>query len=473
VLANGVWFGVIDAGVLVSRDSASYLGFTPERTVGYPLFLQALGSLYPGSLAVVQLNLHLAAVAGLGITLARTTPWRWVGFAVMVMLASHGAIQQLAVWHLSDSLFVTLSIATLTAAGRLIATGAPGWAFAAGALCACAILVRPAGYYLIGVLAFVALTLPCTSGRYRASPGRLVAALIVPLAATLLVAASANAARWGVFSTQVIGGYSLVGHVAVVIESRPASPYPELASRLAERVQPVVARRPEHPWPRAYQHVTTGDYNELLWDNLVPEIAAWVAVEMPEADPRVAISAVASALGTRAILDHPVWYLRHVTSHFIGLAAPLLDEPGRFDLDVAWATAASNEELSHTPQLLEAGIEPSPEGIVPVPPVIARLLWLLNLPWVVLGTWSTPLLALLGIAVPVCASLALLRPSPLVAIVALFGIACVGYLLLVAAVQVALPRYTLAGVPAALSFLLLLGGAAADRAATTMRQARA
>ena len=444
LLANYLYFGYFDINLLVATDSASYIGTSPLRTVGYSLFLSTLGSVNPGWVAIVQLNLYLASVIWLGASLLRLFAWPWMACVVTLMLAGHTSLQLLAMWQLSDSLFATLTIAAMTSMAYLVVRPSLRWALATSLLCGAAILVRPAGYYLLGVLVFLSLTVTV-----RRLPMHL--ALWLPVVGCLLSASLFNVARFGVFAPQVIGGYSLVGHVGEKIEPGPNSPHPQLAAAIQARLEPVLARRGA---PEADS--VEDDYNEILWLNVLPEIAAHVARTDPQTNQRVAMSEVAGSLARKAILDHPGWYVQRVASQLGGLVTRLFDPPARVDLEIAWAAGESNELLARSPRLSEQGITPS---IVPqdgfAGPVVT-FGWLANLPWVVLSAYEEILLVLLACATLVLTVSALRTRSSYSTYAAMLGLSVVGYLVLVSAMQIALYRYALMAVPATLLLVLFL-----------------
>ncbi|GEM_PF-4209463 len=454
IMANYLYFGHFDIALLVAPDSASYLEFTPERTAGYPLFLRLLSPLYPQSVAVAQLNLYLAAVIWLGHSMLRLFPWPWAAWLVTLMLAGHTSLQLLAMWHLSDSLFASLTIAVLAAIAHLLMRPSTRWAVVASTLCAAAILVRPAGYYLFGVLIFLSITMPARNIRMQT-------ALWVPVTASLVIASATNMVHFGVFSPQVMGGYSLVGHVAEKIESQPGGVHASLAESIAARLRPVLEKRPVAPYPLGYQEITTADYNEILWQNVIPEIAAYVARTDPTKDAQVATSAVAGELARTVIRTHPAWYARHVTAHFLGLADPLLDDPPRVDLEINWSAEHSNRLLADSVELSLQGIPPSRVVDKPLPTLLAAVLWLLNLPWVILAAYAVPLLIVLALATVMLSLLSISRRTPLICFTAVLGLSAMGYMLLVSSVQVALYRYTLIAVPPT-ALLTLIGLATAS-----------
>lgn len=299
-------------GVCLQPDSVSYLTFSPERTIGYPLFLMLVGvgsdDLVP--LLIAQSGLLLGALAVLAYQLGRVCNDRLAAVIAYALMAGNASLLGYAGSMLTEALFVTLLALHLAAVAALCVGFRWAVACAAGLLLGVAILVRPAGYAFLGTLPAFLLLLP---------KRRLTGTITVALAAALplLGAATANQIRHGFFATQSIGGYSLLGHTAHLIEPGMASGFGDLPARIAEvtatfRFEIVTARFPHEAW-----RVAMNAYNAQLYGAVLPTIEAWRETQAPEIRP--GMDSLVARLAREAIRHDPVGYARQFSANYYGL----------------------------------------------------------------------------------------------------------------------------------------------------------
>lgn len=321
----------------VDWDSGSYLGWASERTVGYPLFLDALrwigGDLR--WLLTIQLNALIASFAILGWSIDRLLGTRLVGWVVFVLLATSSRLLSFPFNVLTESLYATgicLLLALLCECARWH-PGAPSpldpaprpavqsrrWRLsvmvATSVLLAGTELVRPAAFGAAGMLLLPVLW-------NRGERWRSIAALSLPYLAIITAAAAVNASRFGYFATSSMGPVSLLGHAAWNIRADQCPELPGLAARVERRLAPVLARRPaELSWPREYYFWTSDEYNELLWANAMHETHSWVeerARTEPVPSQVAEMMRVRGALARAAIVSDPSRFAWHVGAHLWG-----------------------------------------------------------------------------------------------------------------------------------------------------------
>lgn len=316
----------------VDWDTASYLGRSPERTIGYWLLIELI-SLPSGDLRwmlVVQLNALLASFAFLGRAVDRLLGSRVVGWAVFVLLATSPRLMSFPFSVLTESFYATglsVMLALLCLAARSWRDGGDARAAVPGrsarmallasssAVLAITELVRPAA---LGLAAMLLLPLLWARGeRLRA-----LAAVVLPYAVIIAAASFANERRFGFFATSAMGPVSLLGHVAWNINAKNCPELPELADRIERRIAPILARRPATlAWPKEYFFWTSDEFNELLWANAMPETHAWVEEQArlrPIENETVERLRVRSTLAKSALRADPWAYLRHVGAHLWG-----------------------------------------------------------------------------------------------------------------------------------------------------------
>ncbi len=341
----------------VDWDSGSYLGWASERTVGYPLILEAIQRAGGGLkwLLPIQLNAMLASFWLLAWSLDRLLRTRVTGLAVFVLLATSPRLMSFPFNVLTEAFYacgIAVVLALLCECARWgapapvvidaggaseargadadggepatapsIGTSAPSRGArlailgAASAALACTELVRPAAF---GMAAMLLLPILWNRGERLRS----AAALALPYLLIIGAAAAVNQVRHGYFATSSMGPVSLLGHVAWNIRPETCPQHPELAARLERRLAPVIARRPpDLSWPREYYFWTSDEYNELLWANAMPETHAWVeeeATRRPIPNQVAEMMRVRGALARSALLADPKAYARHAAAHLWG-----------------------------------------------------------------------------------------------------------------------------------------------------------
>ncbi len=301
----------------LNPDSAGYFTFSVNRTVGYPLFVHAVLTLFGDIrwLVPVQLNLLLGAFVLLGLAVAYAFRSVLAGMVVVLSLFVSIPLLVLSCHLLSEALYIPVLCLHVVAVLMLLHRKRKRWALLAGMTMGLAIGVRPAGYALLAGLPVLLL---CIRDRRLLMAGLLVggAALVI------LGAGLVQYERSGILGTQSLGGLSLVGHVAPILMEDVENDYPQLTRRIAQRIRPLAADLEGLSFPREHWQKTSRTYNTLLWENVFPEILEHLRRHKPglgSVERDVRANDIAMALATSAILERPWWYVRHASAHFLGL----------------------------------------------------------------------------------------------------------------------------------------------------------
>ena len=309
-LASGATLAAL--GVCVQPDSGSYLTFSPERTIGYPLFLALAGAIEGGltGLPVAQSGVLLGGLATLAHQLGRVCGDRLAAVVAFAFMAGNASLLGYAGSILAETPFAALLALHLAAVAALCVRFRWRTALAAGLALGCAILMRPAGYAFLGALP--ALLLLLAKRRVAGT-----AAVAVAAALPLLAAATINKTQHGFFATQSIGGYSLLGHTAHLIEPGMASAFDGLPARIADRTGEFRAEIRSARFPHDAWRAGMNLYNPQLYGAALPAIEEWLA-ERP-ADTRPGIDDLVGRLAREAIAHDPAGYARHVAAQYYGL----------------------------------------------------------------------------------------------------------------------------------------------------------
>lgn len=222
---------------MLHNDSPGYIDFSPDRTAGYPIFLNLITIVF-GSVQVapkVQLVLLAAAVSFLGWSVYRTFSAPCFAPIMVLVLFGLSAVSKFHAYILSEALFISLLCAMMGCLIVLVAYPTVRLAALAALTCGLAITVRPAG---LSLLAIWPPLIWFIWGRCAGNRWRLVAAVAVPLVLCYVT----ESAIWH----RVHGGgwtdrpyrvdYHLFGKV-LMMESEPSVQDDQLASLVTEARQ--------------------------------------------------------------------------------------------------------------------------------------------------------------------------------------------------------------------------------------------
>lgn len=234
---------------LVRGDSRSYLRFDPDRTAGYPVFVDAIVAVFgaPEAVPKAQIVLSAAALAFLGWCLHRAFGASAVApLPLCVPLVRSEFAQFQAAIH-TESLFVSLLCVML--GGIVLLAARPTWPRAAVSALACglAVTVRPAGASLLPIWPIV---LWFVWARCRGRRARLAAAVAVPVVACLAVESLIWRAEHGAGLRPNRADLHLYGK-AFLIGSAPAAPagaapgFVAEARELAAPMRGLIAAAPD------------------------------------------------------------------------------------------------------------------------------------------------------------------------------------------------------------------------------------
>jgi len=220
-------------------------GFWPNfsiRTIGYPIFLKIVYLVFSTSFAVAAAQHAITLVSRLFFirAMARAFPRRpFLPIAVSLGLAAHAAISLHVLSdssYMADSLFVSVVVVTL----GLLALGLEGrkkspfvWASFSAAM---AVLIRPAGFFLVPLLALALVFMI----RNKFGRGPLIAA-VLPCAAVFLSQMVYNASVIRSFMLSGFSEHALISLTSTFLE--PDASYGPTANLAIKRCRAVFKDR--------------------------------------------------------------------------------------------------------------------------------------------------------------------------------------------------------------------------------------
>ena len=314
-------------GVLLNLDSSRYFmivdqinkGFWPSlsiRTLGYPLFLKVIYAIFSTSAAVamVQHAITLASRLFFIWAMARSFPRRpLVPLAVAAALAAHAAIAEhvlLDSSYMTDSLFVSLIILTLGFLILGLARGKKALFIAASLSAAGTVLVRPAGLFLVLILALAAVFM----ARNRLGWARIIA-VAAPCAAVLLMQMTYNALTIGTFSLSTYSDFAMISLTSTFLE--PDAAYGRTANQAIARCRSVFQEKDRRTmstsWdPKAIRFVFRRYYER----NRIRIANVFLAAEPTEEyNLYLKWRPLWRRMALDALRKHPVFALKYISSN--------------------------------------------------------------------------------------------------------------------------------------------------------------
>lgn len=253
----------------LAPDSATYVTWSPARTLGYTAFLHGYHLFFESwkYLPLVQLNFLFVSILALAYAIARIWKNYICGWFFLVLASGAGGAMLLSSADmLTEGVFagvIMLHLACL----YLFLNGSRAYAgLLAGCFLAAAILLKSVATAFLGPVALLLIFL-------RSRRMTVLAFIFCPAFTAWLAPSVYNYVHDGFFESTVIGGYALGGYVAWGIRPHPGSAYPVEAKLIEQRLAPILAKRPAHfKNVREYLDYTLNEYNLLLWGNMVPEL---------------------------------------------------------------------------------------------------------------------------------------------------------------------------------------------------------
>jgi hypothetical protein len=210
-----------------------------------------------------------------------------------------------------------------------------------------AISVKAVGVVLLVPAALAYRFIPGSLARRRG----LMATVLVPPATIYLAMCFYGYTLNGKFSPTVGGGYSLIGHVAWMLdpESLPEA-YRELGRVKMKEIQALYSAIPPYTEPNAYVDYTLNRYNSGLYEILIPSFVPRIIALTPPPDSNpgtasatnldVRTNELFGAWARAAVAARPLDYAAHSILHFWGLWRDSLRQIYRMGDARRWLLAA-------------------------------------------------------------------------------------------------------------------------------------
>lgn len=432
---------------LMEGDSPAYIHGLPDRTPGYPLILRAIASTTPdyALLSWVQYGALIAATIAFSDAFGALLGIPLAGLAVGVAIFANFALMRYPTGIASESLYLALIMVHGAAVLNSFRDVRWIWPALAGLALGLAILMRPVGYAFLFALPWLVVA-------WRERRVARTAWLAFTVGAPLLLACLGNYATRGYFATEEFGGSNLIMQVATMIPER----LPEVDANAS-----ADARRDLAPLRNAEQAASNWRLRALIEeltynstrpavDGLTDAVISQDRARWASANPDwhgIAANTIQWRLAWATVAHDPIGYAGKVMRQFYGMwFVPLLTDPD--------ALARASEILAR-----DAGWDPALR-VAPQLKALSHGMWLAKL-----VLFAAFLIAVAGTLVAAC-----FKRDPALRALAYFSWTVCCYFGLVAALEVALPRYSLMAWPfqcaVAAGVLVWLGRVSAPRTRT-------
>jgi len=305
---------------ILTPDSGTYLSMPHIR--GYPVKLLAeLGiALGAGAWWIVfwQLAFFVAAAFLLGWSTGKLLNAPWAGWLLTATIVTNSHLLSYTHFLMSEATFIVLVMCFTAFGMRAILKQKMSDLVLCAIAAALAILIRPAAYALgVGLIALLIAVRPWKIRQTLAS--------LATFAMVISAGAMPNLITYGVFSTHMIGGAALIGHVIHFADKDAPYKDPKFADAMIDSVAGISTAASAR-YPEEYWHVTTNEYNKLLWGTMAPRARQFLeeranarGLALSPAALEGQIDTGFRQVATTIILDHPMEYVRHVAAHVYGM----------------------------------------------------------------------------------------------------------------------------------------------------------
>jgi hypothetical protein len=418
---------------IFQSDSASYIEWSPDRTPGYPFFISLVAAISPDYriLPVVQYTLLIAAAILLCDALASLLQSFWSGIALGLAIFVNLPLMRHPTGIMADSLFMTFIWAHAALVLYAARRGHWIWIALGGLTLSAAILVRPVGYAFL-------LALPWIVVLYREKRFRRGAIFATAALTPILLVCFGNLLARGYFGTQMLGGKNTLVSMEFLLPPKVSGFDPAVTLRAYEALAPL---RQGVETAQGWERRTLAQYLTSSYEKL----GVNVAVETVDADPAkwitpspywhdIAVDRLCDRLARTIILAEPLRFAGKVAHEFYG----------------AWFLSAITTEANFVAVANGFG-EFGRQNIEELGAVVKVVpLWAYLFKFVFFGAIMLSSLVLIGASV--------FWPSPALRGLAYTSASVHSYLLLIAGVGSAVPRYLAAIWP--LQCAILIGAAA-------------
>ena len=229
----GVSLMALPEGPWLTPDSGTYLSFSLQRTIGYPIFVRmiAMVSDDPRAIPVVQLCLGLGSVIFLAEALQRALRNCLVSLPTGIFLMFNWPMLEHALYILTDYPFFAFICLQFGATLLVISKPSPQKLAMVALTTAIAVTIRPAALFLIGVVPFLVLV-------HRASWRLISVWLLLPLAALLFAQAGVNKAVFDYFGLSRWTGYPMAANTMFILKDDTPSDHPQVVKLLYAAAKP-------------------------------------------------------------------------------------------------------------------------------------------------------------------------------------------------------------------------------------------
>ena len=299
---------------LISSDSESFLTNSYYRTPAYPLFLK-ITKFFNDDLTKLPVFQQLICVISGAICFQicssiKNSPLIWSLLGVFSV--GNPLVWKYSNFVLSESLYISFSLLFFGFLIKGIIKKSSLNLYLASLTLGLLILIKPVAYaYLASLILIFFIKL-----KFKKSILFLLPCLLI-----LFITCSINYFKNGFFSTQIFGGYNIVGQISNLIKPSKKDDNFFIKEKIEKKLEFINKRIPDPPYSnwKDYYWKTTLTYNYSLWNIIEPEIKEYITkknINISEADKIRAINTLSWQISKDAIIENPFNYIQSVLIHF-------------------------------------------------------------------------------------------------------------------------------------------------------------
>ena len=299
---------------LILSDSESFLNNSYYRTPAYPFFLK-ITKFFNDDLTKLPVFQQVICIFSGAICFQicnsiKNSPLIWSLLGVFSV--GNPLIWKYSNFILSESLYISFSLLFFGFLIKGIIKKSSLNLYLASLTLGLLILIKPVAYaYLASLMLIFFIKL-----KFKKS-----ILFLLPCLLTLFITCSVNYFKNDFFSTQIFGGYNIVGQVSNLIKPSKKDDNFFIKEKIEKKLEFINKKIPDPPYSnwKDYYWKTTLTYNYSLWNIIEPEIEEYITkknINITEVDKIKAINKLCWQISKDAIIENPINYIQSVLIHF-------------------------------------------------------------------------------------------------------------------------------------------------------------
>ncbi len=336
---------------LYAPDSNSFLQGSDYRTPGYPFFLKLI-KLFNSDLSflpIIQqfIIIFCGAVCFQCLHSVKRSKIIWTITGIVSIC--NPIIWKYTNFILSESLYISISFLFIGFLIKGLVSKSLKIIFCASLILGFLILIRPVAYAYLGCLFLILII----NFNFKKIP-----ILLLPCIMIILAVCTHNYIKKDFFSTQIFGGYNIIGHTSHLIKNSENDKNFILKKKILFKLDELNSRIPSPPYKnwKDFFWITTLSYNYSVWKIIIPEMENEISKddEFSSRTQKIKkINKLCWEISFDSIKKNSYHYLQNVIIHFKSMwLMPYMISDKDLNILRGKINQLSNKEIS-IPEILE------------------------------------------------------------------------------------------------------------------------